>query len=96
MAFLALAISAFLSLSGSEESEDPQISFLLARGWQWVDPAPCEGLSTGKFYEIESENESKEFYAAGPEKFLAPGEQWPEPPAICREIPKPSFIQEVK
>lgn len=96
LAFLALAISGFLSLETNEAAADPELERLFARGWQWVDPAPCENLVTGRFYEIESEGESSEFYAADPEKFLAPSSQWPEPPALCREIPKPSFIQEVK
>jgi hypothetical protein len=91
-----LAISGFLSLESNEAAADPELERLFARGWSWVDPAPCENLSTGKFYEIESEGESGEFYAASLERFLAPSTPWPEPPAICREIPKPSFIQEVK
>jgi hypothetical protein len=91
-----LAVSGFLSLGGGEESEDPQMAGLLAHGWQWVDPAPCENVSTGKFYEIDSEGESAEFYAVSQDRFLAPSPQWPEPPVVCREIPQPSFIQEVK
>lgn len=96
LAFLALAISGFLSLETNEAAADPEIERLLKRGWQWADPAPCENILPGKFYEIESEASSAEFYAVNTERFLAPSGPWPEPPAVCREIPNPSFIQEVK
>lgn len=81
---------------GVEEEADPRLTPLLARGWRWVEAPPCEGLEPATFYEIESEAESTEFYSVGPGRILSPREPpWPEPPAICRPVLEPSFVEEV-
>jgi hypothetical protein len=90
-----LAVSAFLSLRAETEPEDPQIAPLLAHGWEWVDSTPCGNLEPGRFYEIESEAQAAELYAAGSDRYLTAAPHWPEAPALCRPITKPTFIQEV-
>jgi hypothetical protein len=91
-----LSISAYLSLQAGGEEEDPERKKLLAKGWVVADSIPCEKLEARKFYEVDSESGATELYVMEDGNLLfPPPHQWPEPPATCRPIPKPSFIQEI-
>lgn len=95
LAFLALAISAFLSLRGESGNLDSQSPRLLAKGWAQTDPPACENLKEG-YFELESENSTVELYHSPSGQILSSRPTpWPEPPYHCRPIAKPSFIQEI-
>ena len=90
-----MSISALLALGDNgEKAPNLATAGLAERGWSEGETLPCPDAKAGSFYEVASEDSSTEIFALGGGRFLAARLPLPDH-AICREISKPTFIEEI-
>ena len=93
---LTFAVSAFLALSPSENS-DPWREKLLRSGWFENGEIPdCPEITHDGFFEVYGPDKTVEVYLNAEGKILGSEPSLPEGPLECRAIPQPSFVQELR
>jgi hypothetical protein len=95
VASLLVLVSAAVGLAGGENA-DTRASILLSRGWFPAGRAHCTGWKSGVYYELANDDTSAELYSLGDDSSLASRLPLPEEPYQCREIPGPSFVEEIQ
>ncbi|HEY8280054.1 MAG TPA: hypothetical protein VIH99_10540 [Bdellovibrionota bacterium] len=94
VASLFLLTGACLCLPEGSQSLGPE-ELLRQHGWVAADRLTCTLPQAGSYLEIENGEAVREAYYQGGNSVLVSRLPLPEAPYLCREIEKPTFVEEV-